>query len=421
MVPTITGNQPVQLEWLWESYNGHRLVLQKTIYLILLKASGNDFRIGGIFNAIIVGGLTLAMIFTARYVRGQTQLADAFFPLVLLHPGHLVHFLFGFNIYLVFSTMLFCAWLLIIVRGPWPLSPNVAVVAGLLLVLLPVSAANGFLFTPFVALWLAAGALLYQRDTSPRWIVPFQSTCVIISIALAAGLYLIGFPAYHGPPYAGFGPTVVYGFRFIGMAIGPIGAAKGSAQLIPGFLPKLITGGLFFGATFLLLASSIIPLWRGFSSIRTPEGSRFLGFLMSIAAIAVLALVMALGRAGWKEIQVIPDTYAMLSAPALCAAYFAWLLYGPETARDRITIVFAITALLALPFNIREGLAYRDSYVGGMQAFEQDLAVGLSARELGDKHYDFLFPWDRDALIEWMLMLHEAKIGPIGTAPNQGS
>ena len=66
----------------------------------------------------------------------------------------------------------------------------------------------------------------------------------------------------------------------------------------------------------------------------------------------------------------------MLSAPALCAAYFAWLLYGPETARDRITIVFAITALLALPFNIREGLAYRDSYVGGMQAFEQDLAVG---------------------------------------------
>ena len=146
------------------------------------------------------------------------------------------------------------------------------------------------------------------------------------------------------------------------MGIGPIGAGNASAQLVPGLLPKLITGGLFCGATFL------------------------------------------------------PDRYALLSVPALCAAYFAWLLYGPIGARDRIANAFAIAALLALPFNVREGLAGLDWYVTGMQAFEQDLADGLSWQEIGDKNEPFLAHGDGPVLVERMRMLHDAKIGPLGRA-----
>ena len=413
VVPAMTGYESNLLEWLWAPLNGHRLPLQKAIALILLKISGGDFRIGRISNAITLGGLSLAMILTAAHLRGQTRLADAFFPLALLHLGNLVNFLFFFQIQHVFSTVLYCIWLLIIVREPWPLTPKVAITTGLLLVLLPIASANAFILMPFVVFWLAAGALLYQRATSSKWIVPFHCACIIISIALAC-FYLVGLK--EEPAYAGIAPTLVYALRFVGTGIGQIGAAKASAQLVPGVVPKLITGFLFFGAVVSLIGSSIIPLRRGLSRIRAPEGSRSLGLLMFIAAMAALALVVAWGRAGWIKLEGFPDRYALLSVPALCAAYFMWLLYGPETTRNRITNAFATVALLAFPFNVKEGLVFRDYYVTNMQAFEQNVADGLSWQELADKHKQFLLPMDPDALIERMQMLHEANIGPLGTA-----
>jgi len=143
---------------------------------------------------------------------------------------------------------------------------------------------------------------------------------------------------------------------------------------------------------------------------------RTFGLLMFAAAMAGLVLAMAWGRAGWVPIQGMPDHYALLSVPGLCAAYFAWILYGSEPIRNWITICFAIAALLALPFNVREGNAWRSWYVAGMLSFEEDFSTGLSWQELGDKHYKFLLHWNRDALVERMKMLHDAKVGPLGKA-----
>lgn len=410
MVPALIRQEPNLLEWLWAQNNEHRLPLQKAVYLILLKASGGDFRIGMIANTLMLGGLSLAMILTARRLRGgRTRLADAFFPLALLHLGHWENMVWGWQIQFVISTLLVCVWLLIIVRDRWPLPSKIALTAGLTLVLLPLSGANGVLFTPFVALWLAAGTVLHRRCTTSTWITPFQSACVIVSIA-SAGLYFVG---YVHPPWApanpGLGPTVVTGVRFVGMAFGPVGAGK--------VYPNWISGGLICAAAFLLLASTIIPLWRGLFTERTSLGpSRASGLLVFGAAAVALVLVMAWGRAGWVPSFGMPDRYALLSVPGLCAAYFAWMLYGPEAVRDRIAIAFAITSLLALPFNIRDGLAWRDWYVTGMRAFEHDLSAGSSWQELGDKHHNFLMHWNRDVLVERMRMLHGAKIGPLGRA-----
>src|SRR6476619_2288396 len=89
MVPSLVGQQPNLLEWLWAQNNEHRLPLPKAVYLALLKISGGDFRIGMLANTLLLAGLCLAMILTARRLRGgQTRLVDAFFPLVLLHIGH---------------------------------------------------------------------------------------------------------------------------------------------------------------------------------------------------------------------------------------------------------------------------------------------------------------------------------------------
>jgi hypothetical protein len=231
--------------------------------------------------------------------------------------------------------------------------------------------------------------------------------CAIVSIALA-GLYFVGYvrPAW-APSNPGFGPTLKTGAKFVAMGLGPVGGGN----IYPGWIT-----GLTCGVASLLLASSVIPLWRGLRSTCTSERPRVFGFLIFAAAIAALVGAMAWGRAGWVPRFGMPDRYALFSVPALCAVYFAWILYGPETVRDRVAITFVIATLVALPFNLRHGRAWRDWYVSGMQAFEQDLSAGLSWQELGDRHHKFLLHWNRDALVERMRMLHEAKIGPLGRA-----
>lgn len=404
MVPALVGKEPHLLEWLWAQTMEHRTPLQRAVYLILLRAS-DDFRIGMIANTLTLGGLCLAMILMARRLRGgQTRLADAFFPLVFLHLGHLENIFLGWQIQFVISTSLACVWLLIIVGGRWPLSPKVAAAAGLTLVLLPLSGGNGMIFTPFVALWLAADTLLYRRDMTARWIVPFQSACVIVSIALA-GLYFVGYER-PTPPNPGVADTMIAAARFIGLALGPVGGGTGRV------FPASVMGVLFCGVACLLWASGIIPLRRGLRSIRSTERFRVFGLPIFATAMGALVLLIAWGRAGWVPLYGMPPRYALLSVPGLCAVYFAWILYGPETTRNRVAITFAMAVLLALPFNLRAGLGYRDAYVTGMHAFEQDLADGLSWRELGERHQQFLFGWDHDGLLRGMRMLHEAKSDP---------
>jgi len=425
MVPALVGQEQNLPHWLWAQTVEHRVPFPKAVYLVLLKISGGDFRIGMIANTLMLAGLSLAMILTARRIRGeQTRLADTFFPLALLHLGHWDNMIWGWAIAFVIPAVLVCVWLLIIVRCPWPLPPKIAVTVGLITVLLPLSSAVGLIFTPFVALWLAAGAILYQRGTSPRWVVPFQSACVIISIVFACRYFVHYVPPperlYHFdqvPPPAFLVSTLVTAVRFVGMSLGPVGAGIGrilTAESSTGGVPQSNISVVFCGVGALLWVSSMIPLRRGLGlhRIGTSEGSRFFGFLIFAAAMAALALVLAWSRSGWVPILGMPSRYALLSVPGLCAVYFAWILYGPETARNRFAIACAIAILLALPFNVQEGLEERDIYVAGMRAFEQDLAEGLSWQELADRHYKFLLEWDRDGLAERMQMLQEAKIAP---------
>ena len=170
MVPPLVGQEPNLPEWLWAQNNEHRLPLQKAVYLALLKISGGDFRVGMFADTLMLAGLCLAMILTARRLRGgRTRPADAFFPLVLLHIGHMENLDLGVEIQFIISTVLICAWLLIIVRERWPLPPGPAAAAGLVLVLLPLSGANGVVFAPFVAAWSGLGTL-WSPLRDERWV-----------------------------------------------------------------------------------------------------------------------------------------------------------------------------------------------------------------------------------------------------------
>src|SRR6516165_3863760 len=273
MVPALVGQEQNLPHWLWAQTVEHRVPFPKAVYLVLLKISGGDFRIGMIANTLMLAGLSLAMILTARRIRGeQTRLADTFFPLALLHLGHWDNMIWGWAIAFVIPAVLVCVWLLIIVRCPWPLPPKIAVTVGLITVLLPLSSAVGLIFTPFVALWLAAGAILYQRGTSPRWVVPFQSACVIISIVFACRYFV-----HYVPPPSGqlrhALSAIITGVRLVGMSLGPgpVGASReaedfvyshllpaGTARLLPDLPVSIVSiiAVVFCGIGALLWVSS---------------------------------------------------------------------------------------------------------------------------------------------------------------------
>ena len=179
---------------------------------------------------------------------------------------------------LSFPIVLTCIWLLIIIREPWPLPPGVALIAGLTVALLPLSGANGLLFTPFAALWLAAGTFIYRQGVTAKWVAPFQSACSMLSIGLG-GLYFVGYVRpFKGAQNGGIGSIALAAVRYVGMAIGPVGAGK-----VP---PKWITGGLFSGITSFLLASSIIPLRNGLHCFPKSERFRIFGLLLFGTAMA---------------------------------------------------------------------------------------------------------------------------------------
>src|SRR5262245_41120890 len=87
MVPTLTGHQPVTVDWLWSQHNEHRVPVPRLLLLGLHRMTGINFRTPMFFNVLVTGALALGMILVARRLRGSASYTDAFFPLIFLHWG----------------------------------------------------------------------------------------------------------------------------------------------------------------------------------------------------------------------------------------------------------------------------------------------------------------------------------------------
>src|SRR5262249_29508558 len=103
-------------------------------------------------NLAMLSGSAALLLLTARRVRGHTSLADSFFPLAFLHPGHGENLLMGYEVCHTTSVGLGVALAALTVsRSPaWSVSRATATAA--ILALLPV--------TGSVGLMLAAGAVV---------------------------------------------------------------------------------------------------------------------------------------------------------------------------------------------------------------------------------------------------------------------
>ena len=118
MVAAMTGHEPDLPRWLWSQNSEHRLPLPRLVNLALLRATG-DFRSTMVFDTLALAAVAAGMILVARRFRdGRTSLADAFFPLLLLHLGNWDNLVWAWQIQFVLPTVLACALLLVIVARP---------------------------------------------------------------------------------------------------------------------------------------------------------------------------------------------------------------------------------------------------------------------------------------------------------------
>jgi hypothetical protein len=403
-VSPITGNEPNLVNWLWAQNNEHRVPLPRLILLTLLKVTHGDFRAGMVFNVITLGVLAFVMVRVAQHLRGgRTSFADAFFPVALLHLGNWPNLFWGWQFSLVLSTTLTCALLLVLVSHRTLNRSSAVVIAGICLVLLPLCGATGLIFVPLLTLWfLYCGVLQWHAvkvNGGQRWISSFLIGTAVIALCLM-GLYFVGYkrPTWN-PTNPGIGATLKTTAKFLALGFGPVAAESWTLSVMVAF------GFLLPSAAVAVLA---VLRHQGL------EKRRALGILLFFGNLALFALAIGWGRAGYISKVGLPMRYVLLAVPTLCTAYFVWELYGSSKLRTVAQRGLLLGMCLLLPFNTVTGLLkWGNWYRRGMEAVEQDLLAGNPPSILAEEHRDFLIHWwDENQLAEGMQMLQDAGIGP---------
>ncbi len=412
LVAPLTGNEPDLLGWLWSQNNEHRVPLPRLMLLALLKITNGDFRVGMFFNAIALAGLSLAMIEVARHLRGgETKFVDAFFPIALLHIGNWENLVWSWQLSFVLPAVLICGVLLVMVVQPTLATPRAAVLVGVSLVLLPLCGGIGLLFVPFLALWLSYCGVRHWQTVKTsggqRWISGILIGAVAIALSII-GLYFVGYQRpYWNPPSPGIGATLQTAAKFLALGFGPAAAKSWKLSIF---------------VAFALLVPSIGVAVNGVLSHKGLERHRALGVLLFSSSLAVFALAMGWGRAGLVPTVGMPIRYVLLSVPALCTAFFVWELYGSHKFRTLVQRSLLIGMCLLIPFNTMAGFQWRDWYLGGMNAVEQDLLTGTPASLLAKRHRKFLVHWwDETKLAAHMQMLHDMGSGSFAKMRKESS
>ena len=165
IVPYLTGENHITIDYLWAQEVEHRYPLPKVILLTLLKLSGGDFRAPHFFKIFAMGGLAFAMIRVASNLRGWTSYTDAFFPIALLHAGFASYTpgAWESTVYLV-PAIVAVPILIIAVQKGTQITLGTGMLAGICLALLPLCSAAGLLYLPLLTLWLGYSAVMSWRS-----------------------------------------------------------------------------------------------------------------------------------------------------------------------------------------------------------------------------------------------------------------
>jgi hypothetical protein len=403
MVDAWLGREPDLLAWLWSQNNDHRLPVGRAIYLVLLRAT-DDFRSGMVASQLLLAALSLLFVSLAVHLRGdKPRIADALFPLALLHLGHWENLLWGWQIQFVSSVYL-CGLLLWAVTHSARPGRGEAGVAVVAMTLLPVSGANGIaLFAAFV---------LRRED---RLSAALLAAAALLAVGIT-GFYFTDYDQPNWRPYAeDLGQFLTAIAAYFSMAMGPW-AAPG--EFTPGQwtsprdqVPALIVlAVLTLGA---LGACAVFVLRGRFSDPRS------LGLAAFIGCNILLGFIIAYTRGAWPTYM--PSRYALFAVMPLIATVFVVQLYAPPKLAWYFPALLAGLLLMLLPLNLRVGFEWRDWYLQGTSSFEADAARSLPLEAIAERNTGNLLHSCDGCLIRHLIHLRAAGIKPFASLPPPSS
>jgi hypothetical protein len=408
MVPVLTGEQRVTLDWLWTQDSESRVPLPRVLLLALYRLSGGDFHIGLVVNVVVVGALSLAMIRLARRLRGRTSYLDAFFPLVLFNLDQEIVFL-GLGINVITSTALAGVVLLLIIRHGQQCGLGNMLLAGTCLVLLTLSGSTGAVLVPALAVWLGYVAVAHWLSGGARG---RRDALVLGALTLAAMLvfclYISGFqrnPSRDGAERSDLWSVLRTSLQFLSLSFG---------QSVAHFLFEYPSPPLFGGGVLLLTLLSAALLVRVCRN-QPLERPRALGLLMFLGAMGCLALVIGLERTARGTDAGYAPRYVTLAVPVLYCLYFVWELYGSANISRLIHMVLFTLICMFSPLSWQQTLQKGEEHGKEMAEVEGEIAAKTSPAAIAERHVAFLYNSNPpEALAEFLRMLQRAGVGPFG-------
>ncbi len=404
LVPTLSGATPLRLGWLWEQTVEHHYVLARAILYPLWNAT-RDPRSAMYINALLLSALALALILTARRLRGRVSFADAFFPLAVLHWAHGETIIFFYSLSFVLPVVQAAAVVMIIATDLWKSRRWALWVLALCVALQPLNGGIGLLLAPPLAVWMAyAGAVQLRTAESGgrrRAAVLIGSACATV---LLCALYFVGYqqPVYfatHARTLRGTARTLV---EVLSVAFG-----SGGAWLWP-YAAILVV--LIFAVA---LCALLVPAAREW-----PRASRAAGLLACVGAACLVAAGIAWGRTVIGPLAGIPARYALLLTPGLFAAYFAAQIYARASLAALAQFALFACALAVLWPNTEVGIEYGRMRADAADVVIRGVAAGAPSTVLAERTMGKIYP-NTDALAERLDMLRAQRSGPFIDAATQ--
>ncbi len=391
LVPALTGDQAITLNWLWSMHNEHRVPVPRLLLLAAHWISGDDFRAGMFVSVLAVGLLAAVFLLLIRWVRGFSSYADALFPLLLMHWGHHSNFLWSWQVSFTVAVG-FLGLISAAILAFQKLRTKILIIVsvGLGLALLIGFGAHGLAFVPALLLWLFG--LTVFRKNHDRW-----AACLAILPALCMlGLYFWG---YERPVEFADPPNLIAAWRtllqFYATGFGPI---AGKAWMLGGWSMIALAASAFF---LLLRAAWLWP----------EERATALGLAALLLGFLPLALGLAWGRASLGPLAGLEPRYVTLMAPLPCFVVLVWTRYArPSAARFLSMLIFASSCVLLWP-NTQIGLEAGQSQKARSDAVLADIRSGLPPYRIIQRNSPWLST-SHDKLTPNFEGLRRTKIGP---------
>lgn len=332
--------------WCFEYHNQHRYPLGKAIWVVTTALDGGGFRLAQFTTIGLLTAASVLFIWTARGLRGRAHVADALFPILLLHFGHAFNLLMGYQLTFALAAYGLAGWLWAANRLAVGGGVVWAILAGGYGSVVAQTGGFGFLFTPALVGW---AVLVGWRRTGGARIV------LLASAALWGGYGLWIARTMPSAP-----PEVESVGQFIAAAVGNLAIGWGTWQPGAQVTPRVIGGAL---ALAVLTGAAVVAL-------RMPPGPVRLAVLAVLAGGGLVAAGTAYARGHGLAGRFVTPGAGLLAV--------AWLAVAARPAAGWLTGIAAVTLGGFVYWqNIDPGL--REGYEARCIAFEMkaDIAAGV--------------------------------------------